>query len=85
MSECTKKSKEELMRELQASDFAAYELQLFLNTHPNDTRALMMFSQATQKAQKVRYEYETMYGPICASSAAFKTPWQWIRSPWNWE
>lgn len=84
MSEC-KKSKAELMRELQAAEFTAYDLQLFLDTHPTDTRAMMMFSQATQNAQKLKYEYESMYGPISPSGAAFKMPWQWIKSPWNWE
>jgi spore coat protein JB len=85
MSDCRKMSREELMRDLQAADFAAYELQLFLDTHPNDPRALMMFSQATQNAQSLKNEYESMYGPITAAGAAFKMPWQWIESPWNWE
>jgi len=84
MTTC-KKDRDELMCELQAADFAALELQLFLDTHPYDTRALMMFTSAVQKAAMLRNEYESMYGPITPAGAAGRMPWQWIKSPWNWE
>ena len=73
------------LKSLMAADFTAYELQLYLDTHPDDKDAMTKYTEAVRKAAVLRTEYENMYGPITAASAAGKLPWQWIVSPWNWE
>ncbi len=82
---CPSGSKDALMREVQAACFAAYDLQLYLNTHPTDSRAMMMYTAAVQRKKALTEEYEKAYGPITADSAAGTMPWQWIKSPWTWE
>ena len=37
---------EELMRAIMEADFFAVDLKLYLDTHPNDKRALEMFREA---------------------------------------
>jgi len=78
-------NRQEAMRKLMEADFVAYELLLFLDTHPDDSAAMDKYTEAVKKAAEIRGEYEKNYGPITAASAAGKTPWQWIVSPWTWQ
>lgn len=77
-------NQEKLLREVMAISFTAYDLHLYLNTHPYDQRALMLFNNSTQRARMMTDNYERMYGPLTAA-AATAYPWQWINSPWPWE
>ena len=78
-------AKKALMKDLMAHDFAAYDLQLFLDTHPYDKKAMELFRTESDKAKELKKEYEEKYGPITACGAKKEVPWQWIRSPWTWE
>ena len=78
-------SRNEALKKVMEADFAAYELQLFLDTHPDDKEAMSLYTEAVRKAAVAKNEYEAYYGPITADSAAGKLPWQWIASPWSWE
>jgi spore coat protein JB len=78
-------NRQSAMKNLMAADFVAYELQLYLDTHPNDKEAMEKYTDAVSKAAVLRTEYENQFGPITAASAAGKLPWQWITSPWNWQ
>ncbi len=73
------------LRAVQEADFFAYDLQLYLDTHPDCIRALELYTETVEKAKKLRDEYETEYGPLTASSSSVIPPWQWIDSPWTWE
>lgn len=76
--------REKLLRAVMAADFTAGDLHLYLNTHPNDYRAVMIFVCAIQRAKQLRDYFERMYGPLTAS-ASNSYPWPWINSPWPWE
>ena len=75
----------EAMKKVMEADFVAYELQLFLDTHPEDKAAMEKYCEAVKAAKKAREYFEENYAPITAPSAAGKLPWQWISSPWTWE
>lgn len=77
-------AQEKMMRDLMAVEFMAEDLQLYLNTHPYDSKALMIYINAIQRCKMIRDNYERMYGPITASSSN-SFPWPWINSPWPWE
>ena len=77
-------AQEKKLKELMALEFMAIDLNLYLDTHPHDYKALMIFIGTVQRINIVRAEYEQMYGPITAS-ASNSYPWPWIRSPWPWE
>ena len=70
--------------EVMAADFMLYDLGLYLNTHPNDQRALCIYINCVPRAKWLRENYEQMYGPITAR-ASYSYPWPWINSPWPWE
>lgn len=76
--------RDRMLREVMALDFMAIELNLYLNTHPYDQKALMIFVSTAQRAKMARDNFERMYGPITAS-ASNSFPWPWIEDPWPWE
>lgn len=75
----------DLLYKLQAADFAAYDLLLYLDTHPCCQGALALYREKVKEAKALRDEYEATYGPITATSSSKNTPWQWIQNPWVWE
>lgn len=77
--------KEKLLM-LQESDFAADDIKLYLDTHPNDTSMMMKLCMQIQKSMMLRNEIETRYGyPLTSSSAVmYGTPFKWINAPWPW-
>lgn len=77
-------NRENMLKEVMAASFTAFDLHLYLNTHPYDQKALMLFNNSNQNARILTSNYERMYGPLTASSAG-SYPWQWIKSPWPWE
>ena len=77
--------RQSLMRDVMAHDFAALDLQLFLDTHPCDKMAMQEYAKQTAKAKELTEEYEERFGPITAANADKEVPWQWIKSPWTWE
>jgi len=73
------------LKQLMAYDFMQLELNLFLDTHPNNARALRKFSEINKKASELREYYETNFGPITTSAVKSTEEWSWINSPWPWE
>lgn len=77
--------KEKLLM-LQESDFAADDIKLYLDTHPNDASMIMKLYMQLQKSMLLRNEIETRYSyPLTAASASiYGSPFKWIASPWPW-
>lgn len=78
-------TKQEKLFQLQKYNFAAYDMLLFLDTHPEDKKAFEMFKELVQKLKKEKYEYEDAYGPLEAYNAAKFDSFKWLDSPWPWE
>lgn len=76
--------KNELLRKMTAEQFAAFDTQLYLDTHSCDKEALEMFNQYNRQHQKYLCEYESRFGPI-NSDHTESGSWDWINDPWPWE
>lgn len=74
-----------MMKQVQSYRFAALDLQLYLDTHPNDKKAFEMFKNIVVKAKEVVAEYQDQYGPLTADAAAMYDCYKWIEGPWPWE
>ena len=61
----------------QAEAFAAWELRLYLNTHPCDQQALKLFRQLARKTRQPNYA--TSFAQDCDEG------WRWTDAPWPWE
>ena len=74
------------LKKVQKYFFAAYDLHLFLDTHPYNKDALKMYTAMIEKAKNAQAEFEMKYGPLTPVSAAFNSEiWQWIENPWPWD
>ncbi len=75
-----------MLNDLQALDFVLVELQLYLDTHPNDLQAIQQFNQYAQRRRQLAGEFETIYGPLLQFGHSYtRYPWQWNDTPWPWQ
>ena len=74
---------EQMKLDLQAHDFAIEDLALYLDTHPDDTRAICMHNQYAKKYRKLSDEYQKAYGPLSIMYPC--NSWRWLEEPWPWQ
>ncbi len=67
-----------------APEFAAFDTQLYLDTHPNDATAMAMFNNYRDQYMAAAKEYEAEFGPLMSENAT-NGMWKWIDNPWPWE
>lgn len=78
--------RDEILNNLTVLDFMAVDLHLYLDTHPEDEEAIEKYNEIIRKADAVRYEYESKFGPLCSfRSMSDKNSFKWIDSPWPWQ
>ena len=76
----------QLLHQLQAIDFVLVELNLYLDTHPNDFEAVQQYNHHVQERWKIAQEMEGMYGPLMHFGHSYSGyPWQWNNTPWPWQ
>ena len=75
----------ELRCALLSHSFAIRELNLYLDTHPNDTEALSEFRRLSLEFARLKDEYVLRGGIWCVTDAADPSHFEWINSPWPWE
>ncbi len=75
-----------MLYKVQEMCFMAHDINLYLDTHPNDSYAMNLYNKYNNDAKKLTDEYEKRYGPIDLSddSGLNMTPWSWINEPWPW-
>lgn len=78
-------NKNELMRRIQEIGFTLYDLNLFLDSHPQNQMALDYFSDMQKAYAQAQAEYELSYGPLTAFDTNTEHGWTWINDPWPWE
>lgn len=76
-----------LLRSLQELEFIAVELNLYLDTHPNDSRAIREYNRVTEEIAKVTEQYNRECGPHMGfgHSPNKGNTWLWAEQPWPWE
>lgn len=75
-----------LLRQIMELQFTAIELNLFLDTHPDNQEALRDIAVVNDKLAEMIREYERQYGPLFPFSPKVDTKtWRWIEEPWPWE
>lgn len=75
----------EALANIQAISFAMEELELYLDTHPNDATAIAQFVQLSQQHDAAEAQFADQYGPIKTSGVKSGAPWGWTATPWPWE
>ena len=76
----------ELLQDLMDLEFALVELNLYLDTHPEDMRALGIFNRLSCQFNAVKDEYEKIFGPLVNfGHSPSEGSWRWLDRPWPWE
>lgn len=80
-------SKEQLMQYINEVSFAVTEINLYLDTHPNDERALAYFQETSRMRKEALDQYSKLYGPLTIDTAdmSCSRSWEWVNQPWPWE
>ena len=79
-------NKQQLMYNIDKLSFAADDVKLFLDTHPDNTDALDYYEKIKIMRNKAVEEYTNMYGPISAYQVNVSNN-SWVRNqgPWPWQ
>ena len=82
-----KPCRKDLLRWINIVSFAVDDVQLFLDTHPEDQEALNYFHEYNKLRKEALMEYAKYYGPLTIDSAhaSCKDKWAWINEPWPWQ
>lgn len=78
-------NRDNLLRKVQSYNFAAHDMLLYLDTHPDDKKAFVIFKDLVAKLKCAIEEYEKKCGPLTGFSAANYSSFNWLESPWPWE
>ncbi|WIV13298.1 spore coat protein CotJB [Proteiniborus sp. MB09-C3] len=79
-----KNNQAELLEQLMEVGFVLVETNLYLDTHPEDERALRLHNTFSQKYDELTCFYESQYGPLKFTSMS-RFPWQYVDEPWPWD
>ena len=75
------KTRQQALLRLSAVQFAAWELHMYLDTHPNDAAATLRYKETENKYQQLLAEFEQKYGPVIMPANGN----EWLENPWPWE
>ncbi len=81
-----KNEQEALFLKLAEVAFAAHELNLYLDLHPEDKSALQLFNQYRTQTNELKTQYQNQYGPLMISAnVLLNSPFLWEQLTFPWE
>ncbi|SDN36580.1 spore coat protein JB [Fictibacillus solisalsi] len=72
-----------MLEEIQAVDFAITELNLYLDTHPEDQEAFKQLTELSEEKQRLLKPFEQKFGSIRPDG--IDDHWTWSKGPWPWQ
>ena len=75
--------REKMLMEIRELGFSVVELGLYLDTHPEDQRALCLHRKYVKELKELKDKYQKVYGPLSIYYPCNK--WRWLEEPWPWE
>ena len=87
MSECEcnefNQTRADMIERIKCLNFAIIELGLYLDTHPDDEKALCLHRKYCKEYRELTDKYQKVYGPLTIQFPCNK--WRWLEEPWPWE
>jgi spore coat protein JB len=77
--------RQRLLWQMTAEQFAAFDVQLYLDTHPADRHAMNLYEKHLGNHRQYKRDYEAAVGPVTPDTAAANGAWRWVENPWPWE
>ncbi len=77
---------EKMLYQLDSISFAAHELNLYLDMHPEDQSMVTLFNDYRRKLDELPKNYESIYGPLTVNSNEMENKtFSWVNTTWPWE
>lgn len=74
---------EKMLKEIMCLRFAITDVAEYLNTHPNDRKAICLHQEYSNQLRNLEDKYQRVYGPLSIYYPCNK--WRWLEEPWPWE
>ena len=74
-----------LMQRIREGRFACIDLNIYLDTHPDDEAAKADYVCYSEKLMQLIDCYEAQYGPLMNFGASPTTVGSWVFQPWPWD
>ena len=87
MTNC-KTDQNTLMHQIMQCEFVLIDINLFLDTHPNDERAIADYNCYAEQLHDLKKMYTENYGPIRNFGNSLNrsdTEWLWVSRPFPWQ
>ena len=75
----------ELLSKISEIQFVCIELNLYIDTHPDDEAALRDYRYYSGMLKDLISAYESDYGPLLGFGHSDSTKGSWVCSQWPWE
>ncbi|MBR3383485.1 MAG: spore coat protein CotJB [Clostridia bacterium] len=75
----------ELMTRIGEVQFVCVELNLYIDTHPDDSAAVGDLNSYSALLRELIAEYESEYGPLMGFGHSPMEAGSWVCSAWPWE
>ena len=83
---CCEMNRRELFEYINQVSFAVDDVKLFLDTHPENQKALEYFQKYKEKRIEALKEYAEVYCPLTVDTVSENSDcWKWINEPWPWQ
>ena len=76
-------TRHEMLKQIKCLKFAIVELGLYLDTHPEDEKALCLHNKYCKELKELEDKYQKVYGPLSIYFPCNK--WRWLEEAWPWE
>lgn len=79
--------KQAMRRKIWQIDFSINELNLFLDSNPNNQKAIKMLENYRKMRENIVATYKAKYGNYISTfnDVPAESPFSWINGPWPWE
>lgn len=73
------------LTELMAIDFVKDELELYLDTHADDSEAFELYQSFLALGEEAHRRYAELCGPVTQEDMLGMSQYAWLNDPWPWD
>lgn len=70
----------EMMKQIKCLGFAVVDISEYLDTHPDDRKALCLHREYCNQLEELKDKYQRVFGPLSIYYPCNK--WRWLEEPW---
>ena len=70
----------EMMKQIKCLNFAVVDIAQYLDTHPDDRKALCLHREYCNQLEELKNKYQKVFGPLSIYYPCNK--WRWLEEPW---